>query len=81
LPRAGGTSKQTSAGVDIRHLEDEDSDAPMKIATVSMDLRLAIAQARQVMKKSSARCHPGQNVAPRLKIRRDALHTFALLES
>jgi len=32
----------------MRQLEDEDSDAPMKLATVSMDLRLAIAQARNV---------------------------------
>jgi hypothetical protein len=77
LPRAGGTSKQTSAGVDIRHLEDEDSDAPMKIATVSMDLRLAIAQARQVM-KSTARRRPRQNVAPGQKFSRDVLPTFPL---
>jgi putative transcription factor len=32
--------------VSIRQLEDEDSDAPMKLQTVSMDLRLALAQAR-----------------------------------
>ncbi|KAJ1490132.1 hypothetical protein T484DRAFT_3378936 [Baffinella frigidus] len=37
----------TSAGVDIRHLEDDDSDAPMKLPTASLDLRIAIAQARQ----------------------------------
>jgi ribosome-binding protein aMBF1 (putative translation factor) len=42
----GGASKQTAAGVSIRQLEDEDSDAPMKLQTVSMDLRLALAQAR-----------------------------------
>lgn len=46
-PTTGGTSKQTSAGVDIRKLENEDDDAPMKLPSVSMDLRLAIAQARQ----------------------------------
>mmetsp|Transcript_33305 Transcript_33305/g.78488 ORF Transcript_33305/g.78488 Transcript_33305/m.78488 type:complete len:126 (+) Transcript_33305:86-463(+) len=43
----GGTSKQTAAGVDIRKLEAEDDDAPMRLPTVSMDLRVAIAQARQ----------------------------------
>lgn len=39
---------QTSAGVDVRKLEAEDDDAPMKLPTVTMDLRLAIGQARQV---------------------------------
>mmetsp|Transcript_35211 Transcript_35211/g.69024 ORF Transcript_35211/g.69024 Transcript_35211/m.69024 type:complete len:125 (+) Transcript_35211:55-429(+) len=43
----GGTSKQTGAGVDIRKLEDEEGDGSMKLPTVSMDLRLAIGQARQ----------------------------------
>ena len=42
----GGTSKQTAAGVDIRKLEDDDSDAPMKLETVSRELRVALAQAR-----------------------------------
>mmetsp|Transcript_25151 Transcript_25151/g.39499 ORF Transcript_25151/g.39499 Transcript_25151/m.39499 type:complete len:115 (-) Transcript_25151:1738-2082(-) len=44
---AGGTSKQTAAGVDIRKLEAEDDDAPMRLETVGRDLRLALAQARQ----------------------------------
>ena len=43
----GGTSKQTSTGMDIRKLEDEDGDARMALPTVSQDLRIAIAQARQ----------------------------------
>uniref|UniRef100_A0A7S0VNU5 HTH cro/C1-type domain-containing protein n=1 Tax=Hemiselmis tepida TaxID=464990 RepID=A0A7S0VNU5_9CRYP len=43
----GGSSKQTGAGVDIRKLEDEEGEGSMKLPTVSMDLRLAIAQARQ----------------------------------
>merc|ERR1712166_301261 len=42
----GGTSKQTSAGVDIRKLEDDDSDAPMKLPTASRELRVALSQAR-----------------------------------
>jgi hypothetical protein len=46
---AGGVSMQTSAGVDVRKLEAEDDDAPMKLPTVGLDLRLAIAQARQVL--------------------------------
>ena len=45
--KKGGVSKQTAAGVDIRKLEAEDDDAPMKLPTVSKDLRLAIGQARQ----------------------------------
>jgi hypothetical protein len=44
----GGTSKQTSNGVDIRTLEDDNSDAPMKLPTASRELRVAIAQARTV---------------------------------
>uniref|UniRef100_A0A6T7MXR2 HTH cro/C1-type domain-containing protein n=2 Tax=Geminigeraceae TaxID=589343 RepID=A0A6T7MXR2_9CRYP len=42
----GGTSKLTAAGVDIRKLEADDDDAPMKLPTASLDLRLAIQQAR-----------------------------------
>lgn len=71
--KKGGTSKQTAVGVDVRNLEDEDSDARysfgvihvlylylqrflccltegisrMSLPTVSQDLRIAIAQARQ----------------------------------
>mmetsp|Transcript_31849 Transcript_31849/g.85050 ORF Transcript_31849/g.85050 Transcript_31849/m.85050 type:complete len:157 (-) Transcript_31849:33-503(-) len=43
----GGVSKQTSAGVDIRHLEDDEGDSRMALPTVSQDLRIALAQARQ----------------------------------
>ena len=45
--KKGGSSMQTAAGVDIRKLEADDDDAPMALPTVSRDLRLAIAQARQ----------------------------------
>lgn len=38
--------------MDIRKLEADDDDAPMKLPTVSQDLRIAIAQARQVCRKS-----------------------------
>ena len=53
----------TSAGVDIRHLEDNESDAPMKMPTASLDLRIAIAQARQVDTLSLVRAgqHPGRH--------------------
>jgi hypothetical protein len=47
---------QTSAGVDVRKLEAEDDDAPMKLPSVGLDLRLAIAQARQVL-SHGRRCH------------------------
>lgn len=43
----GGSCKKTAANVDIRHLENEDSDERMTLPTVSMDVRIAIAQARQ----------------------------------
>jgi hypothetical protein len=48
---------QTSAGVDVRKLEAEDDDAPMKLPTVSLDLRLAISQARQVLTKDDKFFH------------------------
>jgi len=50
----GGTSKQTSAGVDIRKLEDDDSDAPMKLPTASRELRVALSQARTVSPQVSS---------------------------
>ena len=42
----GGTSHKTAAGVDIRQLENDDDDGPMKLAKPSMELRLALSQAR-----------------------------------
>ena len=42
----GGSSQKTSAGVDLRKLEDDDSDAPMKLPTASLELRIQLAQAR-----------------------------------
>merc|ERR1719253_2106307 len=42
----GGSSKKTANGVDLRTLEDDDSDAPMKLPTASRELRVALAQAR-----------------------------------
>ena len=44
----GGSSKQTSAGVSLNVLEDDDSDAPMKLPTASRELRVALSQARTV---------------------------------
>jgi len=55
---AGGTSKQTAAGVDIRKLEAEDDDAPMRLETVGRDLRLALAQARQVHAQALIQSQP-----------------------
>jgi hypothetical protein len=47
-PPKGGASKQTAAGVSLNVLEDDDSDAPMKLPTASRELRVALSQARTV---------------------------------
>lgn len=45
----GGASRQTAAGVSLNVLEDDDSDAPMKLPTASRELRVALSQARTVI--------------------------------
>mmetsp|Transcript_62773 Transcript_62773/g.130506 ORF Transcript_62773/g.130506 Transcript_62773/m.130506 type:complete len:125 (+) Transcript_62773:77-451(+) len=45
--KKGGFSNQTANGVSIRQLENDEDEAPMTLPSVSRDLRIALAQARQ----------------------------------